>query len=209
MRLNLVPMLSDRNEGLPDGLADRLFERISSDESLGKVFDDFEVSESVRVPSLRELSRMSGKGWMEKIEESFPTFFGKIPYGDQSLTARYTTRFMEECASKKKYGDLDGRTLIITDVPLSLYHIMSVDVYPSRTGHLVSENVALASYALFEGSDNLDTEGFYKTSKHELGHTFGMEHCIKEPCVMNRTLDLDKRPSSFCAEHKKMLEAYS
>mgnify|MGYP001618305914 CR=1 FL=1 len=40
-----------------------------------------------------------------------------------------------------------------------------------------------------------------KESAHELGHTFGLTHCLSSRCVMNRSntvLDVDRKPDHFC-----------
>jgi archaemetzincin len=47
-----------------------------------------------------------------------------------------------------------------------------------------------------------------KEAVHELGHTFGLDHCSKSSCVMyfSRTLlDTDKKSSNFCSLHKNKL----
>ncbi len=40
-----------------------------------------------------------------------------------------------------------------------------------------------------------------KEALHELGHTFGLRHCITQPCVMNSSTyveDIDLKPADFC-----------
>lgn len=40
-----------------------------------------------------------------------------------------------------------------------------------------------------------------KESLHELGHTFGLRHCMELPCVMNSSTyveDIDLKPADFC-----------
>ena len=40
-----------------------------------------------------------------------------------------------------------------------------------------------------------------KEALHELGHTYGLRHCMDEPCVMNSSTyveDIDLKPPDFC-----------
>ncbi len=42
-----------------------------------------------------------------------------------------------------------------------------------------------------------------KEAVHELGHTFGLEHCPNQRCVMrfsNSVLEVDEKPASLCTE---------
>ncbi|MBE0643598.1 MAG: archaemetzincin family Zn-dependent metalloprotease [Bacteroidetes bacterium] len=48
-----------------------------------------------------------------------------------------------------------------------------------------------------------------KEALHELGHTFGLRHCIDHPCVMNSSTyveDIDLKPADFCLPCREHLE---
>lgn len=52
-----------------------------------------------------------------------------------------------------------------------------------------------------EQNDNLQTERFRKVILHELGHTFGLIHCLYPICVMRSSTyveDIDQKKISFC-----------
>ncbi len=49
-----------------------------------------------------------------------------------------------------------------------------------------------------------------KEALHELGHTFGLRHCIEQPCVMNSSTyveDIDLKPADFCLPCRNHLGA--
>ncbi len=48
-----------------------------------------------------------------------------------------------------------------------------------------------------------------KEAVHELGHTYGLEHCSRKQCVMffsNSLYDTDRKSANFCEEHRKELD---
>ncbi len=51
-----------------------------------------------------------------------------------------------------------------------------------------------------------------KEGLHELGHTFGLRHCIDLPCVMNSSTyveDIDHKPADFCLPCRAQLDLVS
>jgi len=57
--------------------------------------------------------------------------------------------------------------------------------------------------------DNLFLERALKEAVHELGHTFGLSHCLNPKCVMyfsNSILDTDKKTFNFCSICKEKLK---
>lgn len=49
-----------------------------------------------------------------------------------------------------------------------------------------------------------------KEALHELGHTYGLRHCIDRPCVMNSSTyveDIDLKPVDFCLPCRDHLRA--
>ncbi len=50
-------------------------------------------------------------------------------------------------------------------------------------------------------STEMLTDRCLKEALHELGHTYGLRHCIEQPCVMNSSTyveDIDLKPADFC-----------
>ncbi len=49
-----------------------------------------------------------------------------------------------------------------------------------------------------------------KEGLHELGHTFGLRHCMELPCVMNSSTyveDIDLKPADFCLHCREHLRS--
>ena len=64
-----------------------------------------------------------------------------------------------------------------------------------------------AFYGLPSDKD-LREERLIKESVHELGHTFGLIHCINLDCVMRSSTyveEIDLKPLSFCSDCQKIL----
>ena len=54
----------------------------------------------------------------------------------------------------------------------------------------------------------LTTERLLKEAVHELGHTFGLIHCLQPRCVMNSSTyveNIDLKPAEFCPSCRKSL----
>ncbi len=52
-----------------------------------------------------------------------------------------------------------------------------------------------------KASDKVLRQRTIKEALHELGHTFGLRHCMDRPCVMNSSTyveDIDLKPGDFC-----------
>jgi archaemetzincin len=76
-------------------------------------------------------------------------------------------------------------------------------------------NVAVASYHRLQneryglpGNDALLLNRFVKECLHELGHTYGLIHCMEQDCVMHASTDVeevDLKGASFCSACSKSL----
>ncbi len=52
-------------------------------------------------------------------------------------------------------------------------------------------------------------ERFTKEAIHELGHTYGLDHCLNPTCVMrfsNTLEETDLKSDEFCAKHRRQLQ---
>ena len=59
-------------------------------------------------------------------------------------------------------------------------------------------------------SGELLAERSLKEALHELGHTYGLRHCMDLPCVMNSSTyveDIDLKPPDFCLPCREHLNA--
>lgn len=66
-------------------------------------------------------------------------------------------------------------------------------------------------YGLPENSE-VTTDRLLKEAVHELGHTFGLIHCLQPGCVMNSSSyveNIDQKPAEFCSLCRKGIQAYS
>lgn len=93
--------------------------------------------------------------------------------------------------------------------------VVDVDVFASGLNFVFGEaytpgEAALISLLRLKPSFYGETGGFdvfagrvLKEAVHELGHTLGLSHCLKETCVMhfsNSVSDTDKKESLFCGQ---------
>lgn len=91
--------------------------------------------------------------------------------------------------------------------------VMDADIYSSDSTYVFGEAFTPGKVALvslwrlkpeFYGDDDdlsLYALRILKESIHEMGHTFGLEHCPRSFCVMhfsNSIFDIDKKQSLFC-----------
>ena len=108
-----------------------------------------------------------------------------------------TTYFIDEVLPKLIPGDA-----------AAFIAFTNVDLYPGDTWHFVFGQASLEKrvgvwslYRLSKGSKLIDRT--LKISLHEVGHMFGMRHCIKYECLMagtNHLAETDRRPLDNCPE---------
>jgi archaemetzincin len=109
----------------------------------------------------------------------------------------------------------------IPDDAIVVMAITAKDLYPSESWNFVfgqatiKNRVGVSSFYRFEtpGMDSLSyplcLERFIKTSAHEIGHMFSIQHCTHAICGMNGVngvSELDQRPNRLCSECLKKLE---
>ena len=97
---------------------------------------------------------------------------------------------------------------LIPDDAAAFIAFTNVDLYPGDTWHFVfgqaSPEKRVGVWSLFrlsEGGKLVDRT--LKISMHEVGHMFGMRHCIKYECLMsgtNHLAETDRRPLDNCPE---------
>ena len=103
----------------------------------------------------------------------------------------------------------------LPDSGVVMIGLTSIDLYPDKTWNyvfgqaLLTKRVGVWSMNRF-GNPSLSFEAYtlclsrtIQTASHEIGHMFGIEHCIKYECCMNGSNHLqesDKAPRWFCWE---------
>lgn len=91
--------------------------------------------------------------------------------------------------------------------------VFSGDLFVSRMNFvfgLAGGKSCLISLARLKCADkNVFKERLVKEALHELGHTFGLQHCLNKKCVMvfsNSVSDVDFKGREFCEKCREKLE---
>ncbi len=95
----------------------------------------------------------------------------------------------------------------IVDDCLKIIGIINKDIYEEGYNFLFGSAEFNGKYAvislfrLYDEDKNLFLNRSIKESIHEIGHTFGLNHCNNKSCVMNFSLsikDVDRKQIFFC-----------
>ncbi len=110
-----------------------------------------------------------------------------------------------------KFASKEGKVLAIT----------SEDLYSKGLNFIFGQAQKHGKFALIslhrlkpefwgeEGKQNLFLNRAVKEAVHELGHTFGFDHCENRNCVMtfsNRIDHTDRKEANFCKKCKDKIE---
>ncbi len=107
----------------------------------------------------------------------------------------------------ENYGADNVKTLAIFNVDLFipiLTYIFGQAFLNGRTGIASIHRLSNERYGMPK-DDKLLTDRFRKEVIHELGHTFGLIHCINTACVMHSSTyveDIDMKGHHLCAKCK-------
>lgn len=96
------------------------------------------------------------------------------------------------------------RVLCITDVDLYLPDLNYVFGFADE-----SRCIAVVSTSRLKKGNEKVIERVIKTSIHELGHTYGLQHCNNQKCVMffsYTVSDTDYKGKDFCIKCQRKLE---
>ena len=113
----------------------------------------------------------------------------------------FSTQIIAEAI--KKTGDLDGKVLILTEADLYIPVLTFVFGEAQLSGkHSIVSVCRLHEEFYSEKTDeNLLRERTIKEVFHELGHNFGLKHCIDWDCVMHSSTsieEVDIKGSYYC-----------
>lgn len=119
-------------------------------------------------------------------------------------------------ASRKQYHSTSVLALMLDRVDPSAERLLGITAFdlfvPVLTfvfgqAQLNNRGAVFSTFRLhneFYGlprSSGMLLERALKEALHELGHTFGLRHCLDHPCVMNSSTyveDIDLKPPDFC-----------
>jgi archaemetzincin len=213
----------------PAGPGDWLFEH----EETGQTFQQYLQYKPVRPASDKKLIYLLPIGNFKPIElqlindtKEYLEIFFNLP---AVVMSSVDNSFIPE-SGKRNRGD--GHTQLLTgnilnhlqkSIPTDGIVIMAItneDLYPSDKWNFVfgqartKQRVGVSSvYRYIDGvldsrSYHICLERLIKTSSHEIGHMFSVQHCTHALCLMNGVNHLeeaDSRPNRLCSECLKKL----
>lgn len=122
----------------------------------------------------------------------------------------FSSLILKKLHSFLKPGKQD-KVLGIVDVDLYVPGLNFVFGEAELGGHFAAISLWRLRQSFYGFSENrsLFVERTVKEAVHELGHTFGLQHCPDPKCVMhfsNSLFDTDKKSASFCGHCRKKLQ---
>lgn len=121
----------------------------------------------------------------------------------------YCPHILDRLRANIQPGPQD-KVLGIADVDLYVHGLNFVFGQAELNGRFAVISLTRLRHSFYGLPKNKDlfTERAIKEAVHELGHTFGLEHCPDPECVMhfsNSLMDTDRKQASFCSRCLKEL----
>jgi len=122
-----------------------------------------------------------------------------------------STAILNAIMEQKEVNPYD-KTLGIVDHDLFVPELNFVFGQASPKAAVISLTRLRQTFYHLPEDQNLFRQRVLTEAVHELGHTFGLDHCGNPQCVMffsNSLLDTDKKGSEFCPSCKNRLQRFS
>ncbi len=120
----------------------------------------------------------------------------------------YSTKILKELISEVPERTLKILGIIEKDLYVPILTFVFGEAQLGGIGAVVSPVRLRQEYYGLKPDNLLFYERIRKECLHELGHTFGLVHCLSMDCVMyfsNSVLDVDKKGREFCANCKESI----
>jgi archaemetzincin len=123
----------------------------------------------------------------------------------------YSTQIIAEVI--KLTNDYDGKILLVTDVDIFVPALTFVFGEAQLNGKHCILSVCRLHEEFYSGisDEKLLLERTIKEALHELGHNFGLRHCIDWDCVMhssNGIEEVDIKGNTYCRECRSAIDGY-
>jgi archaemetzincin len=122
-----------------------------------------------------------------------------------------STSILNSMMEQKEYA-LYEKTLGIVDHDLFVPELNFVFGQASPKAGVISLTRLRQTFYHLPKDQNLFHQRVLTEAVHELGHTFGLEHCGNSRCVMffsNSLMDTDRKGSEFCTSCRSKLKKFS
>jgi len=123
----------------------------------------------------------------------------------------FSTQIIAE--AMKLTEELDGKILMLTDVDIFVPVLTFIFGEAQLNGKHSILSVCRLHEEFYSGisNENLLFERTIKEVLHELGHCYGLRHCVEWDCVMHSSPgieEVDIKGSTFCRKCASMVEGY-
>ena len=165
---------------------------------------------SIEIIGFRHYSKLDAEKLCEIVEEAFSVnvTFRKgvldIGLAYDALRAQYNSNILLSLIKKvTRSNDFNDKFIVVTDLDLFvpiLSYVFGEAEFNGSFGVISSHRLHQEYYGLPNDSFLLQTR-IQKETVHELGHNFGLIHCINTKCVMHSSTyveDIDYKEVSFC-----------